>query len=184
MADPFTTKTTTTTTETIPSGTSVSHGIFMGLTGGAERPDNEIDPFENLQVPRQNDWTIPQAYMCVLLAAVFADKQAVEPEIEYVRALVRRCRTLHGAHPNALAQLDSEVRDRMRKRHDYLGEACAAMPRDMHLALFTHCVDIVLADGTLDNSEREFLDALIEKMSITHADARKVMEVIFEKNRY
>ncbi len=167
--------------------TSMAGSIFLDIAARNDSPetqDKDIDPFENVHVPRPNDWTIAQAYMCVLLAAVYADKVAVPEEVEYVRSLVRRCRTMRGMHQNRLAELDTEVRERMRSRHDYLGEVCEAMPRDMHLALFTHCVDIVLADGVLEDSEREFLDALIDKMDMTKAQAQKVMEVMFEKNRY
>jgi len=165
-------------------GASISGSIFLDIAGDKPVEDKEIDPFKDLDVPRPNDWTIAQSYMCVLLAAVYADKVAVDSEVEYVRALVKRCKTLRGKHQNELAQLDAEVRERMRTRHDYLGEACDAMPKDMHLAVFTHAVDIILADGRMEDSEREFLDELIGKMSISRADAQKVMQVIFEKNRH
>lgn len=165
-------------------GSSISGSIFLDIAAQKPVEDKEIDPFADLNVPRPNDWTIPQAYMCVLLAAVYADKVAVEAEVDYVRSLVKRSKTLRGKHQNELAQLDAEVRERMRTRHDYLGEACDALPKDMHVAVFTHAVDIILADGRMEDSEREFLDELIGKMTITRAEAHKVMQVIFEKNRH
>ncbi len=165
-------------------GGSISGSIFLDISESKPVEDKEIDPFANLDVPRPNDWTIAQAYMCVLLAAVYADKVAVETEIDYVRSLVKRSKTLRGKHQNELAQLDAEVRERMRTRHDYLSEACEAMPKDMHVSMFTHAVDIILADGRMEDSEREFLDELIGKLSMSRADAQRVMQVIFEKNRY
>lgn len=142
------------------------------------------DAFEGLPVPQKNDWSIELAYLCVLVSAVYADGVAVEAELDYVRALVKRCSTMRGQTQSSLAQLNLHVMERMRTRHDYLAEACSALPRDMHLPLFAHCVDIVLADGDLADKERDFLDSLIQKMSISPEQARRVMEVIFEKNRY
>lgn len=158
--------------------------IFGQIAAANPAPDQPIDVYADVKIPRPNDWTIEQAYMCLLLAAVYADGEAVKSETEYVRTLIERCSTMRGQSGDALAEINLEVMDRMRKRQDYVGEACEALPRDMHRAIFAHCVDIVLADGRLENSERDFLDLLMEKMDINPERVQKIMEVIFEKNRY
>ena len=171
-----------------PSEAAQTAGV-MGLIFGevaATKPaaDGKIDPFKDVQAPESNDWSIPEAYMCILIAAVRADNRVEPEEVEYVKALVKRCKTLRGHSANALAQINLNVSERMRTRPDFIGEACRAMPRDMHMAVFAHCVDISLADGELDEKEKLFLDGLIDEMSISREDAKHVVEVIFEKNRY
>ena len=143
-----------------------------------------VDLYENLQLNTQNDWTIPLAYLTILVAAVYADGVATEEELEYVRSLVKRCSTMRGQTQNSLTQLNIDAMDRIRTRHDFLSEACAILPRHMHQSLFAHCVDIVLSDGDLAEKERDLLDALVEKMALKPEEARKIMEVIFAKNRY
>ncbi len=138
----------------------------------------------DFQAPVHTDWSIPEAYMCILLSAVYADGQAQPEEVEYLRALVKRCRTLRSQNTNGLAQMNITVSERIKTRPDAVGEACATLPKDMHLPLFAHSIDIVLADGELAEAERKFLDMLMETMDISAADAKKTMEVIFNKNRY
>ena len=159
-------------------------GLIFGEVASSGGNSKDIDPFKDVQAPESNDWSIPEAYVCILIAAVRADNKVEPEEVDYVKALVKRCKTLRGHSANALAQINLSVSERMRTRPDFIGEACRAMPRDMHMAVFAHCVDISLADGELDEKEKQFLDGLIDEMSITREDAKHVVEVIFEKNRY
>lgn len=159
--------------------------IFGEITAAANTSKgSDVDVYANIDLPVQSDWTPEQAYMCLLLAGVFADGKATESETEYVRGLAKRCKALRGKSANELAQLNVDVLERMRTRADHLTEACRSLPRDMHLAIFTHCVDVVLADGELAPTERQYLDMLMDKLAMTREQAKKVMEVIFEKNRY
>lgn len=156
-------------------------GTIFGEIQMVDDPRVCVDDFE---APVYTDWSIPEACMCILLSAVYADGVAVEQEVEYLRALVHRCRTLRGQTTNGLAQLNITVGEKMKTRADPIAEACATLPADMHLPLFAHSIDIVLADGELDHSERDFLDTLMDKMSIAAEDAKRTMEVIFNKNRF
>jgi len=132
----------------------------------------------------QTDWTIPEAYMCVLLSAVYADGVDTPEEIDYVRSLARRCQTLKGRDSNELAKINVTVTERMQSRPDALGEACRTLPREMHMTLFAHCIDIVLADGELAHPEEDFLNLVMEKFRLRPEDAKQIMQVIFMKNRY
>lgn len=158
--------------------------LFGEITAAAAAKPPMTNVFDGIELPVQSDWSPEQAYLCLLLSGVFADGKATDSETEYVRGLVKRCRALRGKTPNELAQLNVEVLERMRSRPDHVAEACRALPRDMHLPVFTHCVDVVLADGELVQTERQFLDQLMEKLAMTPEQARKILEVIFEKNRY
>jgi len=156
--------------------------IFVELS--QEEKEAGGDAFEGLEAPVETDWSIGEAYMCILLSAIYADGVATPEEVEYVKALVKRCKTFRSQTTDSLAQLNLSVSERMKQIPDPVGEACRTLPKDMHLPLFAHCVDIVLSDRELAERERNFLDELIEKMSISSADAKKTMEVIFSKNRY
>ena len=75
-------------------------------------------------------------------------------------------------------------RERMSQNRNSLQEACKTLPADMCLPYFAHCVDIVLSDGQLAQSETDFLHALIPMLDIDEAHARRVMEVLLLKAQY
>lgn len=131
-----------------------------------------------------NDWSIPEAFLCLILSAAFADGRIAEQEQEEIRALSRRSRTLKNLDQNELAQVNRVVLKRRSDRPDWLAEACEALPKDMHLAVFAHCLDIALADGVLVPAEAEFLEKLIGLLSITEDEAKLITKVISLKNRF
>lgn len=131
-----------------------------------------------------NDWSIPEAFLCLILSAAFADGRIAEQEQEEIRALSRRSRTLKNLDQNELAQVNRVVLKRRADRPDWLAEACEALPKDMHLAVFAHCLDIALADGVLVPAEAEFLEKLIGLLTITEEEAKLITKVISLKNRF
>ena len=131
-----------------------------------------------------NDWSIPEAFLCLILSTAFADGRIAEQEQEEIRALSRRSRTLKNLDQNELAQVNRVVLKRRSDRPDWLAEACEALPKDMHLAGFAHCLDIALADGVLVPSEAEFLEKLIGLLTITEEEAKLITKVISLKNRF
>ena len=52
-----------------------------------------------------------------------------------------------------MAAVNTTVNERLRERKDGLREACLALPRDMRPSVYAHCVDIVLADRQLRESD-------------------------------
>ena len=132
----------------------------------------------------QNDWSIPEAFLCLILSAAYADGNVVSQEQEEIRALAHRSRTLKHLNENELAQMNRVVLKRRADRPDWLAEVCEALPRDMHLAVFSHCLDISLADGVLVAAEADFLEKLIATLKIHPEEAKLVTQVISQKNRF
>ena len=99
-------------------------------------------------------------------------------------ALTRRSRVLKSVDARQLAQANAVATERTRNRPDGLREACEALPEDMRLSVFAHCVDIVLADGALLPAEADFLNRITAYFDLAELDARRVMEAILIKNRY
>ncbi len=162
----------------------VMEGLFLGKLKEVE--EKEVDVFGGVGDQTPNDWSVQEAFLAILLAAMNADNEVVWQEKEYIQALVRRSKTMkeYINSPEALTAINISVEDRMKSRTDYLGEAVRAMPRDSHKAMFAHCVDIVFADGHMDDKERDFLDRLLEVMEITPDEAKTIVDVIYEKSRY
>lgn len=131
-----------------------------------------------------SDWSISEAFMCLIVSAAYADHELAEEEKQEIAALVRRSRTMKRHTQAELAVINQTVNKRMRERDNALQEACQALPHDMRISLFAHCVDIVLADGKLLPQEATFLNTITELMGLDAARAKEVMTVIMHKNRY
>ncbi len=137
-----------------------------------------------MQEFQNNDWSIPEAFMCLVLSAAYADHQLAEEEKQEIAALIRRSRTMKRCTQAELATINQSVVGRMRDRKNAIQEACQALPMDMRPSLFAHCVDIVLADGQLVPSEAEFLNTITGYMGLPAERAQEIQRVILMKNRY
>lgn len=129
-------------------------------------------------------WSIPEAFLYLIYSATGADGNYDAKEIEAIKNVVSRSRSMATLTPQALAQADKVVNERMANRPTALKEACETLPADMCLSVFAHCVDLALADGQLLRSEADFLSELARLLDIKPADAQRVTEVMLIKAQY
>lgn len=133
---------------------------------------------------RNTDWTIPEAFLCVLISAAMADGDFNVDERDTIMTLARRSRALSSLSPQDLATANNIVNERLHNRPNALEEACETLPADMCLPVFAHCVDIILSDGQLLQTEAQFLQSLVPKLDLNPDEARRVMEVLLLKGQY
>ncbi len=130
------------------------------------------------------DWTAPEAFLAILFAAVTSDGDLAAVEHEALMALAHRSRALKTVSAKQLVDLNSKIVERMRRSDTVLRDACAALPPEMRLSAFIHALDLVLADGELNQDEAVFLDELSRNLDLDRDDVERVADVIVEKNRY
>jgi uncharacterized tellurite resistance protein B-like protein len=133
---------------------------------------------------RNSDWSVGEAFLCLLLCAVSADGIMAREEQEEVKALLMRSRALKSLNQNQLAAANAVIQKRLAERKNGLEEACTSLPSDMRLPVFSHCVDIILSDGNLAPVEADFLNRITGMLGLEAADAKQVMEVLLIKNRF
>lgn len=168
----------------MPSDVSPVINIFQAAP---ERPPSTFN-FEKLAADfgknRNSDWTVGEAFLCLLLSAVSADGIFAREEQEEVKALLMRSRALKSMDQSTLAKANATIQKRLAERKNGLEEACAALPSDMRLPVFAHCVDIILTDGQLVPVEADFLNRITAMMELNADEAKRVMEVLLIKNRF
>ncbi len=157
--------------------------LFRPTTTSEEPSLPDLDALA-LDFKSQSDWTIPEAYLGLIIAAAFSDGDLAPEERQEIAALVTRSRTMKRLSQGELARTNQTVNERMQSRQNGLEEACLALPSDMRLSVFAHCVDIVLADGELRQSEADFLNRITGMLSLRPDDAKRVLTAIMIKNRY
>lgn len=153
-----------------------------------ERPPASSFDFEKLAADfgknRNTDWTVAESFLCLLLSAVSVDGVFAREEQEEVKALLMRSRALKSLNQSQLAQANAVIQKRLAERKNGLEEACGALPSDMRLPVFAHCVDIILSDGNLHPVEADFLNRITAMLDLPADDAKRVMEVLLIKNKF
>jgi uncharacterized tellurite resistance protein B-like protein len=134
--------------------------------------------------PTPDAWSIPEAFLAVLFAAVTCDGELVAVEHEELLALAHRSRALKTLTAKQLGELNVRILERMRADVAMLRSACAALPAEMRLPVFAHALDLVLADGELNEDEAKFLDALVLDLELHRDDVERIANVIELKNRF
>ncbi|MEZ5958427.1 MAG: tellurite resistance TerB family protein [Hyphomonadaceae bacterium] len=129
-------------------------------------------------------WSVPEAFIAVLLAAVGCDGEIAAVEQEELIALVHRSRALKSLSPVQLTEINIRIVERLRDNEGALREACAALPNEMRLSLFAHALDLVLADGDLTEDEADFLNALILYLNLDGQSVEQIADVMTLKNRF
>lgn len=157
--------------------------LFQSVTA-TEKSPFDVNKLADRFRYRATDWSIPEAYLALLLSAAVADGGFDAVERDTVMMLARRARALSGMSSADLASANNTVAERLNSRPEALREACETLPRDMVLSVFAHCVDIVLADGDLVRAEAEFLQQLATLLEIESDQANKIVEVLLIKAKY
>ncbi|MBX2797508.1 MAG: TerB family tellurite resistance protein [Myxococcales bacterium] len=155
---------------------------------GSLRP-GPVAPFDVQQLAKdfhrtQTDWSVPEAYLAILVAAAMADGKFHEEEQQEIHQIARRSRVLNSLSMNELAAANDTANERLKSRPDALKQACDTLARDMLPSVFAHAVEVVLADGELHKSEAEFLEGLVPMMHLDHDEAKRTVEVLLTKARF
>lgn len=129
-------------------------------------------------------WSIPEAFLAILFGAVTCDGELAPVEHEELLALAHRSRALKTLTQKQLANLNVRILERMRKADTVLQQACAALPEDIHAPVFAHALDLILADGELNEDEADFLNTLMLNLKLDRTDVERIAAVISLKNSY
>lgn len=159
--------------------------FFAATLGPDVNPLNWSSLFETAKAtaPREQ-WSVPEAFVAVLFGAVTCDGELATVEHEELLALAHRSRALKSLSVSQLAEINVRVAARLRDEDDALLQACAALPNDARLSAFAHALDLVLADGELNEDEADFLNTIILALKLDRQDVERVAEVITLKNQF
>jgi tellurite resistance protein len=133
--------------------------------------------------PPRLDWSVPEAFLAVLLAAAHADSEVTIEEQEEIKGLRRRSRILKALTNEQINKANAAAAQKLQQRGDVgLKEACECMPQLLRLPVFTLAIDIVLADGKLTQSEREFIGKIAAWLQIDKSIEWQISQVMLIKN--
>jgi len=149
-----------------------------------EKSPFDIDQLADRFRRRNTGWSIPEAFLGLIISAAMADGEMDQTEQEAILHLASRSRALKALSHADLARINQVVNERIATRPDALQEACDTLPQDMALSVFAHCVDILLSDGQLHQLEAKFLEDLVQRLSIPSDKANVITEALILKAQY
>jgi hypothetical protein len=154
------------------SGRNKEHavGLFDSFFGGMESP-RKLTPQES--------------FAGILLAASACDGHISDDESSNLIAAVARMRLFQRVNEKEFGQvMDKLVGILKKKGPDVLLDGCCeTLPKELVNSAFANACNIVLADGTVDQEEKEFIDKLSKKLAVEPQTAKSIAQVMVIKNK-
>lgn len=126
-----------------------------------------------------------EAFAGVAFAAIAADREIKDIERFYIQATFSRMRLFQNwtvGRYKALFEKLQKMLD-IQGIESLLEQSLDLLPANLYQPVYAVCVDLMLADGIVNNEEKDFLDDLQEKLGIDPKLTMQITNVICIKNR-
>ncbi len=130
-------------------------------------------------------FTLPEAFLGVALAVAAADGHISQSEIEGIISYLRRMQMFQGFSGQQFSNMfDKLLTIAKRQGPSALVKlAKDALSREMRETAFACAVDIALADGSVEEEEKNLLSEMQQVLEIPENIAVTVIQVMMIKNR-
>jgi hypothetical protein len=145
-------------------------GLFDSMFGGMES-SKKLTPQE--------------AFAGVLLAASACDGHISDEEASNLTTAVGRMRLFQKVNDKQFGQVMDKLFGILKKKGaDVLLEGCCeSLPKELSNAAFANACNIVLADGVVDDDEKQFIDKLRSGLNVEASTAKTIAQVMVIKNK-
>lgn len=145
-------------------------GLFDSLFGGMETGGK---------------LTTQEAFAGVLVAASGCDGHIADEEVNNLATCLVRMKLYQRINGRSFQQILNKASGILKKKGaNGLVDACAeALPKELAITAFTNAVDIVLADGVVEQDERAFIEYLAKALKINGDTAKVIASVMVSKNK-
>ena len=129
--------------------------------------------------------TKQEAFAGILLGASACDGHIADEEISGLCTTCQRMKMFEPISPTKFSSMmDALVKILKRDGVEKLVDRCAdALPEDLRGTAFANACDIVLADGVVEDEEKEFLNVLQRALELDGDTALTIVEVMIIKNK-
>lgn len=126
-----------------------------------------------------------EAFAGILMGASGCDGHIGDEEVQALATALLRMKLYQRVNEKQFGQIMNKVHGILKKKGaEALVDGCTqGLPKELRYAAFTNAVDIVLADGVVENDEKAFIELLAGKLEIDGATAKTIAQVMVVKNR-
>ncbi len=145
-------------------------GLFDNVFGG-------LSPNKNLS---KNE-----AFAGILLGAVASDGHISDEEAQGLWTIIGRMKLYENWTGDKFNQMMNRLVGMLKREgvDPLINRASEALPVELRETAFAAACDLVLADGVVEDAEKEFLDKLQKTLDISGDQALTIVEVMIIKNR-
>jgi len=136
--------------------------------------------------PSSSDtFTKQEAFLAIALATSAADGNIVEEEAKGMFAYLLQMRMFDGYTERQVVDMFKKLVNVL--ENEGIGGLVAiaknSLPDDLRETAFACAVDIALADGVVEDSEKNLLEELQQALDVSEEIGEKILEVLMIKNR-
>lgn len=126
-----------------------------------------------------------EAFAGVLLAASACDGHISEDEFGSLLTALFRMKMYQRINEKQFGQVMNKLLGILKKKGvEVLIEGCCeVLPAEFHKAAFANACDIVLADGVVEEDEKQFIDDLRQRLNLDKGVAQTIAQVMVIKNK-
>lgn len=126
-----------------------------------------------------------EAYAGILVGATAADGHISDEESAGLVTMLTRMRLYESVPPDRLgAMLNKQLAAVKRDGIDKHLENCArVLPEELKGTVFANACDLALADGVVEEDEKELINKLFRLLGLSGDDAKTIAQVMVIKNK-
>lgn len=134
---------------------------------------------------RDRELSKQEAFAGILLGASACDGHIADEEVQSLFTITERMKMFENITPPKWnSMMDVLVKILKKEGPEGLVNRCSqALPEELSETAFANACDIVLADGVVEDEEKEFLDQLQQALSVPGDTALTIVEVMVMKNK-
>lgn len=126
-----------------------------------------------------------EGFAGVLLGASACDGHIADEEVQSLMTTVSRMKLYSRLPGHKFSNMMDRLTRILKKGGpEMILDKCApAVPPELRQTVFANAIDIVLADGVVDDDEKEFIDNLQSRLEIEGDIAKRIVKVMIMKNK-
>lgn len=129
--------------------------------------------------------TEPEAFAAIALAASASDGHIADTEVRSIASSLRRMQLFSSYNDDHVIRMFDKLLGILKREgvEALVDSASGVLPQELNETAFATAVDVVLADGVVEDSEKALLAMLQKSLVIDDNTAVKIIEVMIIKNR-
>lgn len=141
--------------------------------------------FSRGDAPAPEGLTQQESFLAIALATCAADGHISQSEIDSLISYLRRMRMFESTNGQQMSKMFDKLISMIRRNGPghLVQTAKSNLPRELRETAFACAVDIALADGVLEDEEKQLLQEIQQVMEVPENIAVTIIQVMLIKNR-
>lgn len=140
---------------------------------------------DDLDTPKAKGLSKQEAFAGILLAASASDGHIADTEFRGLCTILARMKLYDNITDDKMNHILNRLLGMLKREGvDKVLDRCVrVLPEELHKTVFANACDMVLADGVVEDEEKEFINSLWKQLGISGDDAKTIVQVMVVKNK-